>query len=206
MSQKIILSAHYFPCIAYFAYLVKNPSVFIDLGEHFIKQSYRNRCIIYTSNGPLTMSIPVIKKNNTAMKDVLIDRKENWKIKHWRAISSAYSSSPFFEFYSDLLKEVLFKEYTSLTDLNKSLLNHLCSELDIPIRYEYSDAYIETNQSKSDLRTTLHPKKATPDALVFPRYIQTFETKHGFQRNLSILDLLFHEGPESKNYLAQVLK
>lgn len=206
MSQKIILSAHYFPCIAYFAYLVKNPSVFIDLGEHFIKQSYRNRCIIYTSNGPLTMSIPVIKKNNTAMKDVLIDRKENWKIKHWRAISSAYSSSPFFEFYSDLLKEVLFKEYTSLTDLNKSLLNHLCSELDIPIRYEYSVAYIETNQSKADLRTTLHPKKATPDALAFPRYIQTFETKHGFQRNLSILDLLFHEGPESKNYLAQVLK
>ena len=116
MLNQVILSSHYFPCIAYFAHLVKYPDIIIDIGENFLKQSYRNRCIIYTSNGPLALSIPVIKKNNTPMKDVLIDVKEDWKTKHWRAISSAYNSSPFFEFYCDELKEVLSKEYSSFPD------------------------------------------------------------------------------------------
>lgn len=206
MSKKIILSAHYFPCIAYFAYLVKHPTALIDLGENFTKQSFRNRCIIYTSNGPLTMSIPVIKKNNTPMKDVRIDTKEDWKTKHWRAISSAYSSSPFFEFYCDNLKTILFKDYTKLFDLNTSLLNHLCSELEIPKQFQLSETYVDPTDSLTDLRSSLHPKKPILETANFPRYIQTFETKHGFQKNLSILDLLFHEGPESKNYLIELLK
>ena len=121
MSKQVLLSSHYFPCIAYFAYLSKYGTSLIDTGEYFVKQSYRNRCIIYTANGPLSLSIPVIKKNKTPMKEVLIDYSDGWTTNHWRAICSAYNGSPFFEFYSDDLKNILFKEYTSLVELNTTL-------------------------------------------------------------------------------------
>ena len=201
MFNQIILSSHYFPCIAYFAHLVKYPDIIIDTGESFLKQSYRNRCIIYTSNGPLSLSIPVIKKNKTPMKDVLIDVKEDWKTNHWRAISSAYNSSPFFEFYCDELKQVLFKDYSGLTNLNAALLQHICYELGIKNISQTSETYINANDKDLDLRSSLNPKKEFTESDSYPRYIQIFETKHGFQRNLSILDLLFHEGPESLSYL-----
>ena len=201
MSKQIILSSHYFPCIAYFAYLVKYQNVIIDTGEYFLKQSYRNRSIIYTSNGPLAISIPVIKKSKTPMKDVLIDAKENWKTHHWRTLSSAYNSSPFFEFYCDDLKQIFFKEHVNLTNLNTDLLNHLCNELEIENKFQTSETYITTKESDLDLRSALNPKKTFTGSDFYPRYIQTFEAKHGFQKNLSILDLLFHEGPQALNYL-----
>ena len=205
MYNRIILSSHYFPCIAYFAHLVRYPNIIIDTGEHFLKQSYRNRCIIYTSNGPLALSIPVVKKNKMPMKDVLIDVKEDWKKNHWRAISSAYNSSPFFEFYCDDLKEVFFKEYSSLTNLNKALIEHICNELGIIKNVITSETYITIKDSELDLRSTLNPKKTFEGSDTYPRYIQIFEAKYGFQSNLSILDLLFHEGPESLNYLTKLI-
>lgn len=205
MLNQVILSSHYFPCIAYFAHLVKYPDIIIDTGENFIKQSYRNRCIIYTSNGPLALSIPVIKKNKTLMKDVLIDEKEDWKTNHWRAICSAYNSSPFFEFYYDDLKEVLFKEYSSLVNLNRALLEQFCNELGITNNIITSETYITIKDSELDLRSNLNPKQTFQGSDTYPRYIQIFEAKYGFQTNLSILDLLFHEGPESHNYLTKLI-
>ena len=205
MFNQVILSSHYFPCIAYFAHLVKYQDITIDMGENFLKQSYRNRCIIYTSNGPLALSIPVVKKNNTPMKDVLIDVKEDWKTKHWRAIISAYNSSPFFEFYCDELKEVLFKEYSSLTSLNMALLEQICNELGVTNNIVTSERYITIKDSELDLRSALNPKQTFKESDTYPRYIQIFEAKYGFQSNLSILDLLFHEGPESLNYLTKLL-
>ena len=205
MFNQIILSSHYFPCIAYFAHLVKYPDIIIDTGENYLKQSYRNRCIIYTSNGPLGLSIPVIKKNKTPMKNVLIDVNKDWKTNHWRAISSAYNSSPFFEFYCDDLKEVLFKEYSSLANLNKALLEYICNELGVTNNVLTSETYITIKDSELDLRSTLNPKKTFKGSDTYPRYIQIFEAKHGFQSNLSILDLLFHEGPESLNYLTKLI-
>ena len=205
MFNQVILSSHYFPCIAYFAHLVKYPDIIIDTGENFLKQSYRNRCSIYTSNGPLALSIPVIKKNNTPMKDVLIDVKEDWKTKHWRAINSAYNSSPFFEFCCDEIKKVFFKEYSSLANLNRALLELICNELSITNNIILSETYITIKESELDLRSTLNPKQTFQGSDTYPRYIQIFEAKYGFQSNLSILDLLFHEGPESLNYLTKLI-
>ena len=93
------------------------------------------------------------------MKDVLIDVKEDWKTKHWRAISSAYNSSPFFEFYCDELKEVLSKEYLSLVNLNRALLEHICNELGITNNIITSETYIAIKDSELDLRSTLNPKQ-----------------------------------------------
>ena len=142
--------------------------------------------------------VDLIKKN-------LIDIKEDWKTKHWRAIGSAYNSSPFFEFYCDELKEVLFKEYSSLANLNKALLEHICNELGVTSNVITSETYINIKDSELDLRSTLNPKKTFKGSETYPRYIQIFEAKHGFQSNLSILDLLFHEGPESLNYLIKLI-
>ena len=190
--MNVLLQSVYAGNVNYYAALVKAKSVLIDINEHFLKQSYRNRCIIYTSNGPLALSIPVIKKNKTPMKNVLIDVNKDWKTNHWRAISSAYNSSPFFEFYCDELKEVLSKEYSSLANLNRALLIT-------------SETYITIKDSELDLRSTLNPKKTFKGSDTYPRYIQIFEAKYGFQSNLSILDLLFHEGPESLNYLTKLI-
>tara|TARA_S200000501_G_C20843226_1_gene752576 strand:+ start:776 stop:1414 length:639 start_codon:yes stop_codon:yes gene_type:complete len=204
MNRKIILSSHYFPCIAYFAYLVNFKNVTIDIGENFIKQSYRNRCIIYGSNGLLPVSIPVNKKNTSKTKDVVIDTKENWRKNHWRAISSAYSSSPFFEFYCDNIEKVLFQNNVNLSSLNIALTELICCELNLSINLKISTKYVLKKETDIDLRDKLSPKTKFNSSILFPRYIQTFEFKHGFQKNLSILDLLFHEGPESISYLKKL--
>ncbi len=204
MKKRILLSSHYFPCIAYFACLVNNKPSIIDFGEHFVKQSYRNRCLIYSANGILPLSIPLKKKGKTPIKEVVIDNSSEWKTLHWRAISSAYNSSPFFEFYADDLKKVFFTEHKNLIEFNTHLLIHLCKEIGIDIQFKTSSTYINAEEKDLDLRVTLNPKTKTDIVIEFPRYIQTFESKLEYKENLSILDLLFHEGPETFNYLVQL--
>ena len=201
MEKQAVLNSHYFPCIAYFDLLVKHNSVLIDLGEHFMKQSYRNRCVIYTSNGPLALSVPVIKKNKTKVKDVLLDTSSDWKKSHWRAISSAYNSSPFFEYYEPDLKVVFFKEHLTLAELNLALLKHICKEIGLDRNLSVSEGFVERNECIVDYKNLIDAKKPYTLAANYSRYIQIFEEKHGFISNLSILDLLFHEGPETLNYI-----
>jgi len=201
MEKQAVLNSHYFPCIAYFDLLVKHKFVLIDLGEHFMKQSYRNRCVIYTSNGPLALSIPVIKKNKTKVVDVLLDTGSDWKKSHWRAISSAYNSSPFFEYYEPDLKTVFFKEYLTLAELNLALLKHICKEIGLDRNLSVSEDFVEKNDCLVDYKNLIDAKKPYPMAVNYSRYIQIFEEKQGFISNLSILDLLFHEGPETLNYI-----
>ncbi len=201
MNNQAVLSSHYLPCLAYFKALANHPVIHIDLGEHFIKQTYRNRAVIYTSNGSLSLSIPVIRKNKTVVKDVLLNQENEWKTTHWKAITTAYNSSPFFEFYETELKKVLFNEYRSLYELNDALLLHLCKEIGLYINPIYSNEYVEAGKNIKDYRNTIDPKKSSDLHIDYPRYIQIFEDKHGFIKNLSILDLLFHEGPETLNYI-----
>jgi hypothetical protein len=204
MEKRILLSSHYFPCITYFACLVNSNRSIIDFGEYFVKQSYRNRCLIYSANGVLPLSIPVEKKGKTYMTKVGIDTNSDWKTLHWRAISSAYNSSPFFEFYSDDLKEVFFTEHNSLIEFNTCLLFHICKEIGMSNKLETNSTYINAEDRDMDLRSTLNPKSKSDIVIELPRYIQIFEAKHGYIENLSILDLLFHEGPETYNYLKRL--
>ncbi len=204
MEKRILLSSHYFPCITYFACLVNSNRSIIDFGEYFVKQSYRNRCLIYSANGVLPLSIPVEKKGKTYMTDVGIDTNSDWKTLHWRAICSAYNSSPFFEFYSDDLKKIFFTKHNSLIEFNNSLLLHICKEIGMSKKLETNSTYLEAMYTDTDLRTTLNPKSKSDIVIELPRYIQIFESKHGYIENLSILDLLFHEGPETYNYLKRL--
>lgn len=206
MDKELILSSHYFPCIAYFVYLAKYEEGIIDLGENYQKQSYRNRCRIYSAQGALDLVIPLITSSKTALNDVHIEMKSKWKTKHWRALCMAYNSSPFFDYYSIELKEVFFNEENNLSIFNRQIIKHLCIEIGIKPKINTSNIYINPLENHLDLRGSLHPKKNFKQISTYPRYTQTFESIQGFLPNLSIIDLLFNEGPESITYLQTIIE
>ena len=204
-SKTILLSSAYLGPIDYYAQLVNAVSVVIDPNEHYIKQTYRNRCIIETASGKFPMIIPVTRPNgnHTKLKDVLISNAEGWQKLHWRAIMSAYSNSPFLLYYQDELEPFYRHKYKFLFDFNQQLQQLTLGFLKLKINIELSDLYLENRDNgKLDLRNSFSPKKKS--VLSFPAYIQVFEEKHEFLPNLSILDLLFNEGPAALDYLKKI--
>lgn len=190
-----ILPTAYFGNLEYFWYFVKNNKVTIDLGETYVKQSYRNRSEIYGANGKLNISIPVVRPHGAKSKtnQITFSDAENWKKNHWKSIESAYRRTPFYEFYIDQIHDIFFTEHDTLTDLNIALTQHLINKLGIDcelILVHNSPKFIE-----NDLRLTLSPKKES--TFKSPHYIQTFSDRNPFIKNLSILDILFNEGPNS---------
>ena len=97
--NSTILPLTYLGNIFYYIHLIKGGCT-IDINSHYIKQTYTNRCSIITANGVQDLTIPVIKpKEKTAIKDIRISSHDNWQQLHWRAIQSAYNSTPFFEYF-----------------------------------------------------------------------------------------------------------
>ena len=178
----------------------------LEVCENYIKQTWRNRCIIATANGPMVLSIPVENgSQKTNIRDVRISEHGNWKHIHWNSIEAAYKSSPFFEYYSDDLKPLFDKKVTFLVDFNEGIREKLCELLEIDAQIEYTTQYskIAPNEAQN-FRDLIHPKKEPEqfDPLFSAKtYYQVFEEKLGFQPNMSILDLLFNMGPESILYL-----
>lgn len=207
MHSQIILSTAYFPPIAYFAYLLKAKDIAIEIHETYPKQTFRNRCQIYESNGKLDLSLPVnkVNGNHTKTNEVLISDQSNWGINHWRAIESSYNSSAFFLYYQDDLKPLFHSKSLKLIDHNKLILNTLLGILEINAFPKETSEYRKNYEDAEDLRLALNPKKPIEE-LNFPDYFQVFNERHGFIQNLSILDLIFNEGPASKQYLEEIAK
>jgi hypothetical protein len=203
--DSIILSSFYLPPIVYFARIANAPSFKVDLYENYIKQTYRNRCHIYTANGLLALSIPVHKTNgnHTMVKDIQISYLDNWQVNHWRAIESAYNKSPFFLYYKDDLKRIYSNTYKYLWEFNKVLTDFLLKKLKLKKENTFTDDFVWPSDGEEDLRYSIHPKIEQND-IIFPKYYQVFEPKFSFIPNLSIIDLLFNEGPESLSYLQQI--
>ncbi len=200
-----ILSTAYFPPLEYFYYLKESENVLIDVYENYQKQTYRNRCMIYGPNGPLSLIIPVIKPNKpkSIVKDIIISYDEEWQKVHWRSITSAYNSSPFFLYYQDDIFAILETKHKFLLDLNNEVLMKLQDILTIDTLVSQTSSYIE-NPDQFDLRNYIIPKNKNPEALNYPIYTQVFDSKHGFLPNLSIIDLLFNEGPNTLEYLEKI--
>lgn len=206
--DKIVLSSAYFPPINYMALLAGSEHVIIDPNEYFIKQTYRNRCHILGVNGVQHLSVPVNRKNHLPLKDVKVSYMEDWQKVHWGTIVSAYGKSVFFEFYRDELEALFLNKYEFLFDLNMGTLNLINTLIGLSPSIEISDSYIERDTIEWDFRDTISPKKefSYPDIqLDFPSYYQVFSDRHDFVPNLSILDLLFNEGPETKGYIEGVI-
>lgn len=192
-----MLPLFYLGNISYYKALLSQDSLVFDQHEHFIKQSYRSRCEIFSSQGKLALSIPVHRKNHMPYKEVKIDYSCKWVKEHIQAIKSAYASSPYFIDYAEGLFTILEKEHGYLKDLNLATTEHLLQQIQIQAPLRFSDAFEPYHED--DLRLTLSPKLELETQ--FPVYLQVFDQEHGFIPNLSIIDLLFNEGPMSRSYL-----
>ncbi|MBR3981617.1 MAG: WbqC family protein [Bacteroidales bacterium] len=201
----MILSTAYLPPIQYVALLCKNGATKMEQWEHYVKQSYRNRSRILSSNGPLDLIVPVEKSQGckTLLKDVRLAYHDRWNAEHWNAIRSAYNSSPYFEYYVDDIERFFTQQFDFLIDYNTELLDCILNLLKIPHTITYSENFVPLHTENQDFRYTISPKVTTPD-VHFPEYPQVFDYKFGFIPNLSILDLLCNLGPESKQYLESI--
>ncbi|MBE0650408.1 MAG: WbqC family protein [Bacteroidales bacterium] len=200
-NNPILLSTAYFPPVEYFA-LLSSFRVIIEQHETYKKQSYRNRCEIFSEKGTMPLSIPVTKPqgNHTSTKQVLLRNEDKWYIKHWRAIQSAYESSPFYLYYKDDLREFLSGKYDNLFDLNLKIILKVSDLIGIRPLISFTEQFEWETDNIIDLRNEISPKRENFIA-DFPSYIQVFSDRKGFIPNLSILDLLFNLGSESKAYL-----
>ncbi len=205
MQNSVILSTAYLAPIQYFSKLLKYDTITIELYENYVKQSFRNRCNIYGANGLQTLSIP-IKKNITAktlIKDIKISYDKNWQKNHWKAIKSAYGSSPFFEFFIDDFAPFYNKKFTFLIDFNNEIQQVVLDLLEIEANITYTKSFNE-NYDFKDFRETINPKKRLSkpdDEFTNVEYYQVFAEKHGFIPNMSIIDLLFNEGTNALEIL-----
>ena len=193
----------YFGSISEYSKIIKSDSIVFEMEDNFQKHSYRNRCYIYNSNGKQLLNIPVKDKNKgnskrKKTKDLLVDNDALWQKQHLKSLQTAYRTSPFYEFYEDDLLFIFTKKYTFLQDVNIDTYLFMTDALQIPQQYSKTEEYVvETNQV--DFRALSDVKKQ-PQKLV-DKYIQMFDDKHGFIPNLSILDLLFMEGPNAISFL-----
>jgi hypothetical protein len=201
-----LLSSNYLPCLHYFYYVVNSDKIIIDGHEHYLKQSYRNRTQILSANGKLDLIIPVIYKNNQPINEVRISYSEKWQRNHWRAIYSAYRSSPYFSFFEDELKVFYEEENEFLLDYNTKLLKTILKILRLKKEISFTSSFQKNPENVIDLRGKIHPKISFSNdgdvsGILMQPYYQTFGSKFGFTPNLSILDLLFNKGKESLDYL-----
>lgn len=203
---SVLLSSTYFGPIQWYQKLYRHACCYIEKYDHFIKQTYRNRCQIATTQGVQTLSIPVEKFDTPKclMRDVRISDHANWRHVHWNALVSAYGESPFFEFYEDDIRPFFTKKWTFLYDFNFEIMQKMCELLDIEPNVRATTEYLKIGEGHGDesevvdFRDAIHPKRPQSDSSFQPQpYYQVYAEKHGFLPNLSILDLLMNLGNEA---------
>ena len=197
--MNALLSTTYFGPVQWYQKLALADSAAIDHGERYQKQTYRNRCLIATTQGVQALTVPIEKARLT--RDVRISDHGEWRHLHWHALMSAYGDSPFFEYYQDDLRPFFDeRRWTFLVDFNEEIRQTVCQLIDLHPAVELADgpATADSRPGYADYRLGINPKRPADDPDFEPRpYYQVYQRKHGFLPNLSILDLLFNTGSES---------
>ena len=211
MAKKgILLSTSYFGPVHFDSRIVKHSPVFFEQFEHFKKQTYRNRCVILGANGPVSLIVPVVKgrEQKTLIKDLKISYDVDWQRNQRQTIISAYNSSPYLEYYLDEIKHFFEKKWDFLLDFNLSIHDKICELLEIGNRVFLTEDFENVPKNTLNFRETISPKNKKQTDLNFQaiEYTQVFSEKFGFTPNLSILDLLFNEGPNSYTILERSIK
>ena len=202
--MQVLLSTTYFGPVQWYQKLHRADAVLMEQWESFQKQTYRNRCMIATTNGIQALTVPVERAPDVppTIKNIRISDHGNWRHLHWMALQSAYGESPFFEYYQDDIRPFFEQRWDYLLDFNEAIREKMCELIDIQPQVECTSDFVLNPQALADYRMAINPKHPLPDADFKAKpYYQVYATKHGFQSNLSVLDLLFNMGPESIFYL-----
>ena len=215
----MLFSTAYFPPVEYFAKIaegftlspeeVKPSVIYIEACEHYQKQSYRNRCRFYAGDGVQNLSFPIVHEEGTyslPITEIRIDWSTPWMVRTQRAIVSAYESSAYFDYYKDDLFSILDSHPGTLFEMNMRLLRFFLDKTGIRAEIRLTEEFTPPGSGiyGEDLREVIHPKRSNTileDLALKKPYFQVFSRKHGFISNLSIMDLLFNEGPDSILYL-----
>ena len=195
--MDILIHPNYFPNIYQFTQIIKANNILFEVSDNYQKQTFRNRTYIYGANGKLGLFIPVIHthKNRELFKDVKISYDSNWMDLHLKSLQSAYRSSPYFEYFEDDFIKLYSEKEKFLVDFNIKCIKLISNLLDLDLDYKISSEYVEKTNDIIDLRDLSNARKQK--TIETPKYIQVFESKHGYLNNLSIIDLIFSEGPNS---------
>ena len=201
-----LLQTTYFGPVQWYQKLKRYDHCVIEQYDSYQKQTYRNRCVIATANGLQALTVPVdhspLTIDHVQCKDLRISDHNQWRRVHWNALQSAYSESPFFEYYADDIRPFFEQKYEFLIDFNEAIRQKMCELLDIETSVSYSSGFRVHGSGVRDFREVIHAKHPQDDPEFQPRsYWQVFQHRYGFQPNLSILDLLFCMGPEAVFYL-----
>jgi len=205
--MSALIHPTYFPTVAHWVVIAQQQhQLVLEAQDNYQKQTYRNRTYIYSPNGKQLLTIPVTHTKSSGYrkyKEMTLEDSFDWKKQHWKSIETAYRTSPYFEFYEDDLEPFFQKEHHSLFEMNLESMEIMaaCMQLE-PFTYELTSEFKPTDDSKLDKRALVNAK--TKHEYDFNPYVQVFDDKHGFIPNLSILDLLFNEGPNALNYLLNV--
>lgn len=205
-TATVLLPTAYFPPVSYFIHITHFDIALIEQMETFPKQTYRNRCEIMTSAGRLNLIVPVIKPNgnHTITKDVEICYREPWQKHQWKTLMTAYRSSPYFNYYDEIIYQFFNKPEKLLLKYNYNILTTINTLIGINSDIRFTQDYEKKPAGILDLRSEMSPKGQRCSE-IFPAYPQVFAHKSGFTGGLSILDLLFNVGPETGSYLDRML-
>ena len=195
--MDILIHPNYFPNIHQFTQIIKADNILFEVSDNYQKQTFRNRTYIYGANGKLGLFIPVIHthKNRELFKDVKISYDSNWMDLHLKSLQSAYRSSPYFEYFEDDFIKLYSEKEKFLADFNIKCIKLISNLLDLDLDFKISNEYVKKTNDIIDLRDLSNARKEKK--IETPKYIQVFESKHGYLNNLSILDLIFSEGTNS---------
>jgi hypothetical protein len=202
-NSLLVIECQYFPTISYFKLLDQFTYVEIEQWESYKKGGYRNRATIIGSNGPIELIIPLAggREQKKLVKDIEVDNTTNWKTIHSRSIKSSYSNSPFYEYYAKQVYKLINADISNLVEFNIQILEWLLNTLKINISIGLTPEF-KREVPCLDARNIFTPTTLPLDDQNFqPRYYQVFEDRQGFKSNLSILDLLFCEGPNASNLI-----
>ena len=194
--MECLLPISYLGPVAYYSAILQSEEIFIETKEHFIKQSFRNRCIIMGANGTQTLTIPKERKSSdkTLISDISISNQDNWQKSHWQSIVSAYNSAPFFEYYKDELLPFYNTKHNTLFDFNLKLSKTILELMQVEKKLDLTSKF-QKESNRLDFRSSKFILKNQEE------YQQVFCEKYSFIPNLSILDVLFNLGPETTSYL-----
>ena len=203
MGDRILTEPHFLPSLEFFCAVLPFNEITLEGQEHFVKQTYRNRCYVNTAQGKKMLTVPLIERHGKVLtKDVLVEIGNKWRNNHWRTIESAYRKAPYFDFYCDELREILFQGHELLFDLNRDLmsfcLKSIRSQKSISATLTYEPA---VEENIFDLRSAISSKKPFSERNYYQvqKYYQVFGSE--FVSNLSIIDLLFCEGPRASEII-----